>query len=174
MITSPTTTARTGGARRGRRLVTAVVLAVAMTALGACESVFPPPPENSGAGRRIVYSVGQQRVWLVEANEHVTRSYLVSGRAGTPAPGVYRVFSKSRYTTSLNGAARMEWMVRFAWGRTAAIGFHSIPVNSAGVPLQSEAQLGTYQSAGCVRQHWSDAEALWNWAPVGTTVVVVK
>lgn len=68
----------------------------------------------------------------------------------------------------------MEFMVRFAQGRSAAIGFHSIPVNSRGAPLQSDAQLGTYQSAGCVRQNWSDAEALWNWAPVGTQVVVVK
>jgi len=145
-----------------------------MISLGACQPLFPAAPYDSGAGRRIVYSVEQQRVWLVEADETVARSYLVSGRAGTPATGVYSVFSKSRYTTSIGGGARMEYMVRFTWGRSAAIGFHSIPVNSRGVPLQSDAQLGTYQSAGCVRQHWSDAEALWNWAPVGTQVVVVK
>ncbi len=157
-----------------RRLLAVVALGLGVIALGACEVTYPPAPANSGAGRRIVYSVEQQRVWWVEANGQVARSYLVSGRAGTPAPGTYRVFSKSRYTTSLNGAARMEFMVRFAWGRTAAIGFHSIPVNSRGVPLQSEAQLGTYQSAGCVRQAWGDAQGLYNWAPVGTTVVVVK
>lgn len=160
--------------RRISRLLAVVSLGLAIATLGACDVAFPPPPADSGSGRRIVYSVEQQRVWLVEANGHVSRSYLVSGRARTPSPGTYRVFSKSRYTTSLNGAARMEYMVRFAWGRTAAIGFHSIPVNSRGVPLQSDAQLGTYQSAGCVRQHWTDAQALWNWAPVGTTVVVVK
>ncbi len=161
-------------ARTIRRLVAVVALGVAMTALGACDYVFPAAPIDSGAGRRIVYSVEQQRVWLVEEDGTVARSYLVSGRAGTPAQGVYSVFSKSRYTTSLNGAARMEYMVRFAWGTNAAIGFHSIPVNRAGQPLQRDDQLGTYQSAGCVRQHWTDAEFLWNWAPVGTQVVVVK
>jgi len=157
-----------------RRLLAVVALGLGMITLGACEPVFPPAPFDSGAGRRIVYSVEQQRVWLVEADETIARSYLVSGRAGTPATGVYGVFSKSRYTTAIGGGARMEFMVRFAQGRSAAIGFHSIPVNSRGAPLQSDAQLGTYQSAGCVRQNWSDAEALWNWAPVGTQVVVVK
>ena len=62
-------------------------------------------------------------------------------------------------------------MPRFARGRTLAIGFHSIPRKN-GVPIQSEAQLGTFRSAGCVRQADRDALALWNFAPLGTKVVV--
>ncbi|MGB3410809.1 MAG: L,D-transpeptidase [Microthrixaceae bacterium] len=131
-------------------------------------------PADSGTGRRVVYSVGQQRVWWVEANGVVAHTYLVSGRAGTPRTGTYHVFSKSRHTTSMNGRARMEYMVRFAHGRGAAIGFHSIPTDLSGRPLQSEAQLGTYRSAGCVRQKNIDAAFLYAWAPVGTKVVVVK
>lgn len=130
-----------------------------------------PLPGGSGVGRRIVYSVGQQRVWWVEADGTVVNTYLVSGRAGTPRTGTYQVYSKSRYASS--GSARMEFMVRFARGRSLAIGFHSIPT-SGGRPLQSEAQLGTYRSHGCVRQRVSDALGLWNWAPIGTRVDVVK
>ncbi len=96
-------------------------------------------------------------MWWVESDNRVVNTYLVSGRSGTPAYGTYHVYSKSRYTTSLDGSARMEYMVRFAWGRSAAIGFHSIPVNRYGTPLQSESQLGTPLSAGCVRQRWWDA-----------------
>jgi len=154
------------------------------TAVGAQEpapEAAPAPafdqrglPADSGAFRRVVYSVGQQRVWWVEDSGEVVNTYLVSGRAGTPGVGTYHVFSKSRYTSSLNGAARMEHMVRFAWGRSAAIGFHSIPVNGRGQPLQSEAELGSYRSAGCVRQANGDAAALYEWAQVGTQVVVVK
>lgn len=130
-----------------------------------------PLPGGSGVGRRIVYSIGQQRVWWVEADGRVSNTYLVSGRAGMPNLGTYSVFSKSRFASS--GSARMEYMVRFARGRNLAIGFHSIPT-SRGRPLQSEAQLGTPRSHGCVRQRVSDAAALWNWAPVGTRVDVVK
>lgn len=118
--------------------------------------------------------MGQQRVWWVEANGLVSNVYPVSGKAGTPKPGHYSVFSKSVTTTSVNGKARMNHMVRFAHGRGAAIGFHSIPVDRRGRPLQSEAELGQYRSAGCVRQRNSDAALLYLWANVGTKVVVVK
>lgn len=133
---------------------------------------YAPPPANSGDGRRVVYSNSRQRVWLVESDGYVIRSYLVSGRAGMPSAGTYQVFSKSRYATS--GSVSMEWMVRFARGPTLAIGFHAIPVNRYGQPIQSERLLGTYQSSGCVRQARRDAAFLWDWAPVGTKVVVLR
>jgi hypothetical protein len=131
----------------------------------------PPVPANSGAGRRIVYSNSAQRVWLIEGDESVSKTYLVSGRTGMPRFGTYKVFSKSRYTTS--GSARMEFMVRFARGRNLAIGFHTIPLRANGTPLQTAAELGYPRSHGCVRQNPPDAMFLYMWAPVGTTVVAV-
>jgi len=162
------------------------------TAIGAQE--LPPAPEapaaevpatapgpdmrglpfNSGWGRRVVYSMEQQRVWWVEEDGAVVHTYPVSGRYKTPGEGTYSVFSKSRYTTSIGGGASMQWMVRFAQGSGAAIGFHSIPVNRSGQPLQSEDELGSYRSHGCVRQSNWNAYLLYDWAQIGTRVVVVK
>jgi lipoprotein-anchoring transpeptidase ErfK/SrfK len=116
----------------------------------------------------------QQRVWWVEEDGAVVHTYLVSGRYKTPGEGTYHVFSKSRYTTSIGGGASMQWMVRFAHGSDAAIGFHSIPVNRRGQPLQSEDELGSYRSHGCVRQSNWNASLLYEWAQIGTQVVVVK
>ncbi len=65
----------------------------------------------------------------------------------------------------------MQYFVRFAHGDTAAIGFHDIPVDE-GRPVQTVADLGTPQSHGCIRQKRADAIALWEFAPLGTTVVV--
>ena len=39
--------------------------------------------------------------------------------------------------------------------------------------MQTVGQLGTPLSHGCIRQRTADAKALWRFAPVGTTVVVV-
>ena len=181
------------------RAVALCVIAIAMslfsaTAIGAQEvppvptvpvvEVPPPPappapdlrglPINSGSGRRVVYSMEQQRVWWVEEDGAVVHTYLVSGRYKTPGEGTYSVFSKSRYTTSIGGGASMQWMVRFAQGSDAAIGFHSIPVNRSGQPLQSEDELGSYRSHGCVRQSNWNASLLYEWAQIGTQVVVVK
>lgn len=134
---------------------------------------FPAVPANSGEGRRIVYSNSGHRVWLVEADESIVDSYLVSGRRATPGAGVYQVYSKSPKAWAGHDGITMDHMVRFAHGRTLAIGFHSIPRWSNGAPMQTEAQLGSYRSSGCVRQRDDKAAALYAWAPIGTTVVVL-
>jgi hypothetical protein len=131
----------------------------------------PQAPAGTGSGRRIVYCNRCQRVWLVGADNVVERSYLVSGRAGVPRPGTYHVFSKSPSTVS--GSVTMRYMTRFARGKSMSIGFHTIPRDRRGRPIQSLGQLGTFRSHGCVRQADADAIALWGFAPLGTTVVVV-
>ena len=130
-------------------------------------------PDGSGAGRRVVYSNSAQRVWLVGDDGVAFDSWLVSGRRGVPRPGVYSVFSRSPVTSAHNGSLTMQYMVRFAKGRSLAIGFHSIPVRHNGCPIQSLEQLGTYRSSGCVRQRVEDAAKMWTFAGVGTPVVVV-
>ncbi len=133
----------------------------------------PPVPANSGSGRRIVYANAAQRVWLIEGDGSVFDSYLVSGRYRDPRPGDYAVFSKSRYAFAGHDGITMDWMVRFAHGRRLAIGFHGIPKYADGRPMQTEDQLGTYRSSGCVRQRLDKAEQLYHWAPVGTPVIVL-
>ena len=133
----------------------------------------PAVPAGSGSGRRIVYCVGCQRVWLVEGNEAVVTTYLVSGRAGVPRKGNYKVFSKSERAIAGSRKATLRYMVRFARGRTLAIGFHAIPRDLRGRPIQAESDLGNFRSLGCVRQSDANALILWNFAPVGTRVVVV-
>ncbi len=133
----------------------------------------PGVPAGSGIGKRIVYCVRCQRVWLVEGNEALRTTYLVSGRAGVPRKGNYKVFSRSERAIAGSRKATLRYMVRFARGRTLAIGFHAIPRNLKGRPIQAESDLGNFRSLGCVRQSDSNALILWNFAPLGTRVVVV-
>ena len=130
-------------------------------------------PADSGSGRRVVFSEGGQRVWLVGADDGVRRTYLVSGSVtDNLRPGTYEVWSRSRWAVGIDDSGVMEYFVRFAHGRRAAIGFHSIPTKDD-QPLQTRAQLGTPQSHGCIRQALPDAVAMWRFASTGTTVVVV-
>ncbi len=139
----------------------------------ASDTEGPPVPANSGAGRRIIYSNSEQRVWLVEDDGSVTDTYLVSGRRGVPSPGAYQVFSKSELAYAGHDGVTMSHMVRFAHGRSLAIGFHAIPTTGSGRPLQSEDELGEYRSLGCVRQSPGHAAELYDWAVIGTQVVVL-
>ena len=139
----------------------------------AKKAAGPPPPQGSGQGRRIVFDQSDQRVWLIEDDETVDRTYLVSGsRFDNLQPGSYSVTSRQRHATSFDYTGSMEYFVRFATGWSAPIGFHSIPVYNNGKPEQTEDQLGEPLSAGCVRQKKSDAKYLWDWAPDGTPVIV--
>jgi hypothetical protein len=129
-------------------------------------------PAGSGTGKRVVFSEARQRVWLVEDRKKVVRTYLVSGSMyDNLDPGTYSVYSRSEQAYGVDDSGTMRYFVRFTTGDSAAIGFHDIPVND-GKPLQKVSQLGTPQSHGCIRQKRSDAIALWDFAPLGTTVVV--
>jgi hypothetical protein len=145
-----------------------------LTSAPARTSVGPPLPAGSGTGRRIVYSNAAQRVWLVGADGIVEQSHAVSGRRGVPAPGTYAVWSTSTVAWAGHGGITMRLMVRFAHSASGGnIGFHTIPTYADGRPLQSDDELGEFRSSGCVRQSEADARYLWDWADLGTTVVVV-
>lgn len=133
------------------------------------------PAVGAEYGNRIIFDLSLQRVWLVDETAGWVKTYLVSGSKYDyhHRPGVYKVFSKSRTTTSYLGNATMNYMVRFDRGKTANIGFHDIPKYKDGKFAQTERQLGTPLSDGCVRQRLSNAKALYEFAQVGTAVIVV-
>jgi hypothetical protein len=130
-------------------------------------------PSGSGTGKRIVFDMSEQRVWLVSRRDQVQRTYPVSGSlTDNLDAGTYEVYSKSLDAIGIDDSGTMRYMVRFAHGERAAIGFHDIPVLD-GEKVQTLDELGTPQSHGCIRQRRVDAKALWDFAPVGTTVVVL-
>ena len=168
-------------ATRGAPIVFASISSLNATTAGAiaartgvaCAEWSPPYPQV-GSGKRIIYSNSAQRIWLIDANEQLVDTYLVSGRVGIPHYNTYKVFSKSVNAWAPYGGITMKHMVRFVrpgtWGNQWSYGFHSIPRYSDGRPLQTESQLGTHRSGGCVRQADHKAAALYQWASIGTTV----
>ena len=143
----------------------------------AAAGVGAPRRLRSGSPGRVL-QVQTARVWTVEADGVVSKTHLVSGRLtwNQPLPGTYSVFSRSSHTCNIkNPNICWRFMVRFAKGPGGDnIGLHEIPTNTrTGAKVQSESQLGTALSGGCVRQATSDAIYMWGWAPVGTKVVVL-
>ncbi|HUF96986.1 MAG TPA: L,D-transpeptidase family protein [Ilumatobacter sp.] len=135
----------------------------------------PPVPGDTGEGRRIVYSRAEQRVWAIDDDEYVIRSYLVTGsQYANEVPGRHEVYSRSETTTAWNGAADLPLMVRWLDTERGAIGFHGIPNHrDTGEPYQTTAELGTKLSGGCQRQHLMDARFMWEFGQIGTPVYVV-
>lgn len=130
-------------------------------------------PADSGSGRRVVFSQGQQRVWLIGGKDAVLRTYRVSGSlTDNLDPGSYQVYSRSMHAIGIDDSGTMRFFVRFTQGDTgAAIGFHDIPIDG-GERVQTVDELGTPTSHGCIRQKTADAKAMWDFAQVGAAVVV--
>jgi Putative peptidoglycan binding domain/L,D-transpeptidase catalytic domain len=135
----------------------------------------PPLPANSGSGKRVVYDRSGQRVWAVDKNDRVIRSWLVSGsKYNNEVPGTHKVYSRSDVSTAWNGKAYLPKMIRWLKTDIGAIGFHGIPrhVND-GSRYMKDSELGTRLSGGCQRQADADATFMWDFAQVGTEVVVL-
>jgi hypothetical protein len=153
---------------------TASTTTVAPTTTTTASTVPPAEllPADSGEGRRVVFSVGAQRMWWVDETGAAIRTALVSGRPNTPQLGTFAVYSRTEHATGLDGS-KMDYFVRFTKGPNGwAIGFHDIPEMN-GVPVQTDAELGQPLSHGCIRQSQADAEFTWSFLQVGDTVVVV-
>lgn len=135
-----------------------------------------PLPAHSGTGRRIVYSMATpQHVWVVDGAGRVLRQFKTSGRVDTPRAGTYRVFSKSELGSNPYYRVTFRYMIRFTYGRSAAIGFHSVPRYYDGTLVHPLSQLGQPVGAGgCPHLAGPDAHWLYSWAGVGTKVVVVR
>lgn len=147
---------------------------VELSPVGTAGDDAPPLPENSGSGYRVVYDRAGQRVWAVDGDERIIRSWLVSGSTyGNEVPGNHEVYSRSELSTAWNGKAYLPNMIRWLKTERGAIGFHGIPTKVAtGEVYQTDDELGTRLSGGCQRQNNLDASFLWGFAPVGTPVIV--
>ncbi|MGZ4673387.1 MAG: L,D-transpeptidase family protein [Ilumatobacteraceae bacterium] len=134
----------------------------------------PPLPANSGTGKRVVYDRAGQRAWAVDKNNRVIRSWLVSGsKYNNEVPGEHVVYSRSLVSTAWNGKAILPKMIRYTKTKIGAIGFHGIPIHvSDGSRYMKDSELGTRLSGGCTRQADLDAAFMWDFAQIGTKVVV--
>lgn len=133
-----------------------------------------PRGKAAGTGQRIIYSQRRMHVWVLDKNNCTIRDYAVTGRADWPKAGAYKVFSKSRSSKSVKYGVTFNYMIRFARGRTTAIGFHDIPKKN-GRPIQRVSSLGQPLGlGGCVRAAPANAKWLYGWAKVGTRVYVVR
>ncbi|MEU4504694.1 hypothetical protein [Streptomyces sp. NPDC024089] len=124
-------------------------------------------PKGSGTGKRVVYALEDRRVWLVDADGKVDRTFEVMPSALNPRPGTYRVNTpRSGAPTKGSDGVMIEHVVRFAVVDDVAVGF------SAAVDGSMESPDPTLKTGG-VRMSREDGDAMWGFAMVGTKVVVL-
>ncbi|MEW2610138.1 hypothetical protein AB0937_07980 [Streptomyces sp. NPDC047880] len=123
-------------------------------------------PADSGKGARVVYSLRRDRVWLVAGGEAVSRTFVVDPSAVDPAPGRYSVTSRSNAVTGSDGVP-VEHVVRFASVDGVVVGFSAAVKEPAGRAPDPKVRTGG------IRESRADGDAMWAFATIGRTVVVV-
>ncbi|KUH37586.1 hypothetical protein ATE80_17430 [Streptomyces kanasensis] len=122
-------------------------------------------PPRSGSGERVVYALGDRRVWLVDDGDKVLRTFPVMPSAVSPTPGTYTVTSRTGKVRGSDGV-QVEHVVRFAVVDGVTVGFSAAVDGSMSSPDPS-------RRTGGVRMARADGDALWTVATVKSTVVVV-
>ncbi|MFI9806409.1 hypothetical protein ACIHEJ_18995 [Streptomyces sp. NPDC052301] len=129
-------------------------------------SAPPALPESSGQGRRIVYSLSEQRVWLVDATGKAARTFTVWPGTVSPQPGRYSITLR---TQSLKGSdgVEIEHVMYFTKASGVNIAFSNALDGASPPPAEGK-------KLGGIRLHKADGAALWSFGERGVTVAVVK
>lgn len=122
-------------------------------------------PAESGSGLRVVYALGDRRVWLVDAEEKATHTFVVSPSTASPAPGTYEVTSRDPGGTGSDGV-RVEHIVVFDTEGGVVFGFSAAVDGSLPDPNATK-------KTGGIRESRADAAAMWEFTEIGTKVVVL-
>lgn len=125
-------------------------------------------PGGSGAGERVVYSVDDDRVWLVGAGGRVENTFEVTPGTVDPAPGSYAVTSRSEAVIGTDGVP-VEHVVRFTSVHGVVIGF-SAALDASPTATDTTVAVKT----GGIRESRADGGAMWMFATIGQKVVVIR
>jgi hypothetical protein len=130
--------------------------------------LFPHP---LAPGKRIEISLPEQRLRAYEDGQLVYDLACSSGMTSTPTiAGQFQVLFKEPSAYASRWSLEMPYfMAVYQEGPDFANGIHELPITSYGKRLWAGV-LGWPASYGCIILDIGDAEALYNWAPVGTLV----
>ncbi|MET7357486.1 hypothetical protein ABZS76_03460 [Streptomyces sp. NPDC005562] len=122
-------------------------------------------PAQSGTGQRVVYSVSEDRVWLVEESGKLQLTYKVMPGTVDPAPGTYKVGSRTGSVKGTDGVA-IEHVVRFTSVGGTTIGFSAAVDGATPKPDPSK-------RTGGIRESRAHGNTMWEFATLGRKVVVI-
>ena len=130
----------------------------------------PTDPRPIKLPKRIEINLKKQELTYF-VGEHVVGRHLVSaGAKGWPTPrGEFKILNKSPKAWSKVAGLWMPYWMGFA--ARGKVGLHELPIWPSG-KREGADHLGHPASHGCVRLGIGPAKALYDWADIGTKIMV--
>ncbi|MFJ9423049.1 MULTISPECIES: hypothetical protein [Streptomyces] len=133
-------------------------------------SASPAPtgvPDDSGTGRRIVYSVDRHRVWLIDASDASRRTFSVWPGTVAPDPGSYTVSLRKEGPITGSDGVKIQNILYFGVKSGVNLAFSNALDGASPPPAAT-------QTTGGIRLRTADGTALWAFGTTGTKVTVVE
>jgi lipoprotein-anchoring transpeptidase ErfK/SrfK len=124
--------------------------------------------------RYIEVDISDQRLRFYEDGVKLGDRPVSTGKWDMPTPlGQFQIRNKIRVAYSKRYKLYMDWWMAFT--PDGSYGVHSLPywkLKNGGRYYEGENHLGRRVSHGCIRQKLDDAKTLYDWASIGTPVIV--
>jgi LysM repeat protein len=129
-------------------------------------------PAPASADREIIVDVSEQRAYVYQNDQLLWVFVISTGIPGREtARGSFQIQNKIPMAYASTWNLQMPYWLGFYWAGTLQNGFHALPILSDGSRLWG-GLLGRPASYGCVILSEADARTLYEWATVGTPVMV--
>lgn len=155
------------------------------------------PPVNycssNAQAKAVIVSISKQHMWDCQADKTVYDNAVITGMelyvADLTPTGTYSIYAKSTAQTLAGSDHTGSWSdfvnywMPFLDNQYGTYGFHDLTTTDNGVNGRADSDFGhvninapftaaKHASHGCVEMPLTAAKWLYDWAPVGTTVVV--
>jgi LysM repeat protein len=138
--------------------------------VGGAESASPPTA--AGGAKRILVDLSEQHLYAYQGETLVYSFIASTGTWKSPTrTGTFSVLNKLPNAYASTWGLQMPYWMGIYWSGGLQNGIHALPILSSGQQLWA-GYLGTPISYGCIVLGTYEARLLYEWADVGTTVIV--
>ncbi|MBN1178914.1 MAG: LysM peptidoglycan-binding domain-containing protein [Anaerolineae bacterium] len=130
-----------------------------------------PAPAATGGGKRILIDLSEQHLYAYQGNTLVYSFVASTGINNGTRVGTFRVLDKIPNAYASTWDLQMPHWLGIYWAGSLENGIHALPILSNGQRLWA-GYLGTPVSFGCIILGVEEARLLYEWAEVGTPVVI--
>lgn len=132
----------------------------------------PTPTPTPIPPKKIVVDISEQRMYVYEGGILIYKWVCSTGEPGRDTrTGVFAVQSKIPEAYSSVWRLRMPYWLGIYWAGASENGIHALPINPNGTVLWA-GLLGHRVSFGCIILDTPNAKTLYDWAEIGTPVII--
>jgi tetratricopeptide (TPR) repeat protein len=132
----------------------------------------PSPTPRPIPNKRIEVDISEQHFYAYEGGALVYSFVCSTGEPGRDtAPGSYQVLDKIPMAYASTWNLKMPYWLGIYWAGTLENGIHALPILPSGQKLW-DGYLGQRVSYGCIILSTEAAKTIYNWAEIGTPVII--